>query len=178
MTYSTSLKALGKVEKFLITLLNLKGDSVSWNSSNPSNDAYQIRQGLSIAEKTNHPEFKDLKKLFRISVKSGQVVATRLISIVDTEGTVLNSENFTKSVTVFEVKEVNDPLSVIGAILVNPHYQEYHFPDYTEITEIELSKIWKWTNNNAFYIIKSAFLIITKKEPPEGVAWKSFMKVI
>lgn len=169
---------MDKVEKFLATLVNLKGDSISWSSSNPNNDAYQIRQGLAIAEKTKHPEFKDLKRNFRISVKNGQVIASRIISIVDTEGVVLNSENFVKSVSVFEIKEVTDAMSVIGALITYPNYEEYHFPDFIEPSEAQLTRLFRWTDKNSFFIVKSSFLIVTKKEPPEGIAWKANLKIV
>lgn|SRR5574338_424129 len=174
MSYSTSTKAADKVESFLQTLVNLRGDSISWIAADPSKLAYQIRQGMSVAENNpdKYSEFAKLKKTFKISTGPNLVIASRYVSLVETlEPEELTSKNFAKSVNIFEVTEVADVMEVIGAILANPNYEEYQFKDYTEITEKELETLYKWTHKNEIFIINSKCLIISRKEPPEDLAW-------
>lgn len=173
MSYATSDRSFKKSTHFLDSLLNLKGDSISWGTGDPNRLAYQLRQAMDIAHRNpeGYPAYKELKSLFKISVSENKVTAVRRTPLVESEQ-ILTPINFAKSVHSFAIPDVKDPLDVIGAIIANPNFEEYHFKDYHEITENELNKLYKYTSKNGLFIIKSGFLIISKKEPPENIAWR------
>lgn len=179
MSYSPSEKSVQKVEAFLQALCNLKGDSISWTTADPNKLAYQIRQGLTVAEvfDQKYPAYSGLKEVFRIKVKQNIVTAVRIVPLVEQQEE-LTAQNFVKTVQVFTITDVKEPLAVISSLLEFPNFQEYSFPDYTEPTELELNQIYKWTSKNAHYIVKSKNLVITKQQPPEDLAWSPKLRAI
>lgn len=174
MSYSNSEKAVHAVSHLLQTITETKGDSVSWSTDKSNTLAYKIRQALAITEsnKDKYPQFAELKSKWRIKVAGHVVTAARITPIAELQEVAVNVNNFAKTVSSFSVPEVMAPMEVIGALIANPNFEEYSFPDYTEISPIELNQIYKWTSKNQCYIIKSKHLVISRKEPPEDIQWK------
>lgn len=180
MSYSNSEKAVYKVSHLLETIAQTRGDSVSWLSEKSNTLGYQIRQALVIAE--NNPEkygeFSELKSKWRIKVSGSTVSAVRVTPIAELQNKEITALTFAKTVSSFSVPEVRDPMEVIGAIIANPNFEEYSFPDYQEATELELNRIFKWTSKNECYIVKSIHLIVSRKLPPEDIQWKPALVAI
>lgn len=180
MSYSNSDKAVHKVSHFLDIISKTQGDSVSWSSEKSNTLGYQIRQGLVIAENNpeKYPEFCKLKRDWRIKVSGHLVTAARVTPIAELQERTISAANFVKTVSSFSVPDVREPMEVIGAIIANPNFEEYSFPDYVEVTESELNRIFKWTSKNECYIIKSVCLIVSRKLPPEDIQWKPTLVAI
>jgi hypothetical protein len=180
MSYSNSEKAVHKVSHFLEIIAQSKSDTVNWLSEKSNTLGYQIRQALVIAENNpdKYPEWSKLKRQWRIKVSGHNVTAARITPMAELQEKAITVQQFTKTVSTFSVAEVKDPMEVIGAIIANPNFEEYSFPDYTEPTELELNRIFKWTSKNQCYVVKSINLIVSRREPPEDIQWKPTLVAI
>jgi hypothetical protein len=163
MSYSRNKNALKRVQKILDDMLKApEGEDISFVSTSPVKLSYQLHEAFDVADTyMEYVQYRPLKKLFKIRVRSDRVVCERKGKPVDAKA--ILEQQLSK----MTIDNVEDILGVIGAATKHKA-SEMYFPKAV-LEDDELSKLYKWTSISGYYIINNydVGITITKVNPGE-----------
>ena len=120
-----------------------KGETLTWQVSNPERTRYYLYQAIAYARKHGHKLYKDLGNRYHLKIKSGKLTATLKVAA--------NFELILDGVTL---------LDIVTAVQ-NHSDQNLLFPD-ANLSETELIRLASWCNIRYLSLIETAKgLIIT-----------------
>jgi hypothetical protein len=126
MGYSLNSAAVNRVQKFLQILKETKDDQVTWQTPAPKRFQFYLHCGLIAGEATEDPEFKDLKKEWKIRTKGALVIAQRRV---------LKSPS-----SVIQVGQSSNFYDVITELSSNSNSMTFE----AQLNDEELEKLRKW----------------------------------
>jgi len=154
MAYSKSVNAIVKVRSYLDELVDAKGN-MEWRASDPNKFAYQLREGINVAQifKEQYPSYAALKNKYSIKILDNRVVA-QLKNILDIQPVAHGR------ITISNVSSVLD----IVSSAVQHKAPLMHFPN-ASTAEADVVKLRKWceisdytcevdTKGNGVYLTK------------------------
>ena len=126
MGYSLNLDAVIRVQRFLQTLLDSKEDEITWQTIEPKKFQYYLHTGLIAAAHIEHPEFKDLRAMWKIRMRGANVIASRKI--------------LTSPVAVIQVGQATTLYEVIQELSSTNNSMTFD----STLDDEELDKLKKW----------------------------------
>ena|SRR5256885_14701817 len=166
MSYSRNKSSLKRVQKILDDLLlsinSESNDDVILMSSSPNKLSYQLHEALEVADTyKEYNRYRVIREHYRIRVKFDRVIAECKVRPVNAK--VILSDQLNK----MTVNDATSVLEIIGAAIKNS-LNELYYPN-VELTDDELSELYKWTSVNKYYIINNyeAGITLTRNDPGE-----------
>lgn len=165
MGYAKGVKAVEKVRRHLEELTQTEG-RVEWRATDASKTAYHIRQGFAVSEKLAPTEpyatFARLKERFVIRVRGDKVIAEPRTSA---------PSEIKQGMLAMTLPENMDVMEIIGAA-VQHKAQKMFFPQDATLEESDLLALFRWSNNNDYYIVVAEVGITLTKEDVGDLAWQ------
>ena len=169
MGYSTSIRAVKKMENYLTQMVN-SSEKITWVTDDPSQLAYRILNAFHAAKYNAlnsrkepvepYASYARLKSKFTIKTGKGTVIAE------PTE--IIPFEAIKHGLNRITIPNLSTHLEVIGAALAHKA-PEMFFPNVVD--EDELPLIYVWGSKHGYYLIPSDDgLTLTQTDPGE-LAW-------
>lgn len=169
MGYSKHVRAVERVKPILERLVRAQS-RVEWESANPADDAYKIREGIYSAStrallngQPNEPyySFSQLQQKYVFRTAANRVIA-ELRDVVP----VIALKEAHSTMTLVGVR---DEFEVVGAALTHEAHK-MHFPDVNE-ESCDLWSLYEWTSKNGYYMVVGEGVTLTRDDPG-ALAWK------
>ena len=169
MGYSTSIRAVKKMENYLIQMVNTN-ERITWISDDPSQLSYRILNAFHAAKYNALNSKKEpiepyvtyarLKQKFTIRIGKGLVIADPT--------DVIAFEPVRQGLNRITIPKLTSYLEIVGAAFTHKA-AEMFFPD--AIDEDELPLIYAWGSKHGYYLIPSDDGLTLTQTDPGDLAW-------
>lgn len=155
MGYSNKLSAITRVEEFLTLMVNAVDESLEWQTVDPSQLAYYIREGISASvfiykngtDDERLKEFSQLKSKFIIKIKGNKVIA----ALRNEMPFAVMSVKRIKSVYLPNVTTLTQIVGAVAKYILEENKEQITIPN-SSLNQDEFDKLESYLNSKSLII--------------------------